>query len=67
MLRSRQAKATRNANLFLRHLPFPTFPQTMESGTDTADVSHHEAKSAVIIWTKENLICRTRLVVSKKG
>lgn len=63
----RQAKATRNADWFPRHVPFPTFPHTTESGTVTAEVSHHEAKSAVILWTSENLINRTRLVASKKG
>lgn len=50
-----------------RHVPFPTFPHTAESGTVTANVSHHEAKSASRPLDDKNLIHRTRLVASKMG
>lgn len=38
-----------------RHVPFPTFPHTTGSEAVTANVSHHEAKSAVILWMSKNL------------
>lgn len=60
MLRPRRCRGKRRRHVTLtgsrRHVPFPTFPHTTGSEAVTANVSHHEAKSAVILWTSRNSI-----------